>query len=735
MRGIARLAVAACLLALAGSGALAAPPHWVGTWASSQQAVEPENSIPADALHDITLRQFIRLSLGGETLRLRLSNVYGTAPLHISSVHIARPSGKAGGIDPASDKPVTFSGHADVTIPAGADYLSDPVAFAAAPLSGLAVTLHLDEMPVQQTGHPGSRTTSYFTHGDTVSAATLTGAKTADHWYVLSGVDTIAPENAAAVVTLGDSITDGRGSTTNGNDRWPDILAQRLQAEPSTRQLAVLNAGIGGNRLLQDGKAANALARFDRDVLAQSGVRYLIVLEGVNDLGVLTRDAPVSPEQHNAMTESIMAAYEQITARAHARGIKVYGATIMPYGAFTYYHPDAANEADRQTVNAWIRTSSSFDGVIDFDAVMRDPANPARLNPAYDVDGIHPSPAGYKAMAEAISLSLFGGPANARVAASNPVSQSTGGTAAAVASLNRLVCGNIGWLCGDAEDAKPPQIAFTFDDLPAHSALPPGVSRTDVARDLLAAWSSAKLPPVWGFVNGVQTEKEPDSAPVLEAWRGAGHPLGNHTWSHMNLNRNSVEDFEADTLKNEPLLGGLMGAADWRWFRYPYLAEGDTPEKRAALRTFLADHNYKIAGVTMSFSDFAYNEPYARCMARGDSTAVAQLEREYLAAAEESIGFYRGLSQTLYGRDIPYVLLMHIGAFDARMIPRLLDLYKSKGFEFITLEEAEKDPVYRFYTDPRLAAEPDGLEKTMAARGLQLPPHTDRGPMLTALCR
>ena len=254
-----------------------------------------------------------------------------------------------------SDTAVTFHGAPDVTIPAGAEYVSDAVAFPVAALSSLAISIHFDQPPTGETGHPGSRATSYVVHGDMVSAASLPDATTVEHWYQLSGVDVVGPEKAAAVVTLGDSITDGHGATTNGNDRWPDVLAARMQADKSARVNGVLNDGIGGNRLLLDGLGPNALARFDRDVLAQTAVRAVIVLEGVNDLGTLTRDHDVSAEEHAALVSRIEAAYAQMIERAHAHGIRVIGATILPYVGSNYYHPGPESEADRQAINAWIR--------------------------------------------------------------------------------------------------------------------------------------------------------------------------------------------------------------------------------------------------------------------------------------------------------------------------------------------------------------------------------------------
>lgn len=282
--------------------------------------------------------------------------------------------------------------------------------------------------------------------------------------------------------------------------------------------------------------------------------------------------------------------------------------------------------------------------------------------------------------------------------------------------------------------AKAQQIAFTWDDVPAHSTLPEGETRTAIAQKLIAAMHEAHMPPAYGFVNGVQTEREPLSIPVLQIWRDAGLPLGNHTWSHPSLNQESLADWQLDFLKNEPLLQKYMGKEDWHWIRFPFLAEGETLEKRAAARTFLAQRGYKIAAVTMSFGDYAYNEPYARCVAQGNSAAIAQLETNYLEAAGTTIDYSRGMAKALYGHDIPYVLLMHIGAFDARMLPRLLKLYRERGFSFITLEEAEKDPFYRNDLDLSLSPAPDTLEEAMRIRGLALPSRPPSSIDLGALC-
>ena len=380
--------------------------RWVGSWAASQQVPETQNSLDPQLLRDATLRQIVHLSVGGDQLRVRVSNAFGTEPLHLTAVHVARPVSAAGAaIDAASDTQVMFNGSSDVMIPARAEYLSDAVAFPVAALSSLAISIHFDRPPMGETGHPGSRATSYVAPGDLVSAVSLPDAKTVEHWYQVSGVDVTSPVQAGAVVTLGDSITDGHGATTNENDRWPDVLAARMQAEKSTRMLGVLNEGIGGNRLLLDGLGPNALARFDRDVLAQAGVRAVIVLEGVNDLGTLTRDHDVSAEEHRALVRKIEGAYSQMIERAHAHGIRVMGATILPYSGSKYYHPGPESEADRQAINAWIREVGHFDAVVDFDKLTRDPAHPDHLLPAYDSgDGLHPGPGGYKAMGEAIPL-------------------------------------------------------------------------------------------------------------------------------------------------------------------------------------------------------------------------------------------------------------------------------------------------------------------------------------------
>jgi lysophospholipase L1-like esterase len=401
------LSLAAALVmhpAAANSGSV-----WVGSWAAPQQIPEPNNAAPAASLDHATVRQIVHLSRGGGRIRVRVSNAFGTAPLHLLAVHVARPISTASArIDPASDRTLKFDERTDVLIPAGAEYTSDAVDYPVAALSDLAISMQLDSAPQQQTGHPGSHAVSYLAADLPAAAPDLPAAQRLEHWYFLSGVDVSASAGAAAVVAFGDSITDGHGSTTNGNDRWPDDLAARLQGNAGTRGIAVLNEGIGGNRLLTDGLGPNALSRLDRDVLSQNGVRYLIVLEGINDIGMLTRDATATEAQHAELVRRMIGAYRQIVLRAHAHGIKVIGATVLPFMDSDYYHPTQANEHDRQLVNAWIRAPGHFDAVVDFDKLTADPAHRDHMRAAYDSgDHLHPSPAGYRAMADALPLELF----------------------------------------------------------------------------------------------------------------------------------------------------------------------------------------------------------------------------------------------------------------------------------------------------------------------------------------
>jgi lysophospholipase L1-like esterase len=405
-----RFALAA-LLALTPLCVHAAPctPQWVAGWASSQMVPTGDNALPAGSFGGASLRQIIRPSVSGTGLRIRLSNAFGTAPLRIDGATLARAV-KAGSaaIDPASLIALRFDGQAGVTIPAGAEYLSDPVDLPVHAFDDLAITLHYAQDPQGQTSHPGSRATSWLLAGDHLADADLPGAKAFQHWFTLSGLEVSRCEAPRAIVALGDSITDGHGATDDANDRWTDDLARRLEADPALRGLAIVNQGIGGNRLLHDGLGPNALARLDRDVLVQPGAAWVVVLEGINDIGTLTRDAPVDEAAHQALVAQLIGAYRQIVARAHGRGIKVAVGTVLPFMGNAYYHPDARNEADRQAVNRWIREKGHVDAVVDFDQAMRDPAQPGRLLPAYDSgDHLHPSPEGYRAMAQSVPLAIF----------------------------------------------------------------------------------------------------------------------------------------------------------------------------------------------------------------------------------------------------------------------------------------------------------------------------------------
>ncbi len=342
----------------------------------------------------------MQVSIGGNKLRAKFSNAFGTNPVTMSSVHLALSAGGST-IKMGSDQALTFQGKPSVTIPAGEVAVSDPFDFDLAPFSDLAVTIDFGGTSASVTGHPGSRITSYLQAGDWVLAPDLPKAAKTEHWYILTGIDVEANSSSAAIVALGNSITDGRGSGTDKNDRWPDDLARRLQADKNTADIAVLNEGIGGNCVLRGGLGPTALSRFARDVLSQSGVRWLIVLEGVNDIGNSR-----GPEAAASVATNLIAAYKQIVDQAHARNIRVYGATLTPFGRSFYDRP--GHEAAREVVNNWIRTSNKFDAVIDFDAAMRDPQNPSQLLPAADSgDHLHPNEAGYKIMADAIDLNLF----------------------------------------------------------------------------------------------------------------------------------------------------------------------------------------------------------------------------------------------------------------------------------------------------------------------------------------
>lgn len=287
--------------------------------------------------------------------------------------------------------------------------------------------------------------------------------------------------------------------------------------------------------------------------------------------------------------------------------------------------------------------------------------------------------------------------------------------------------------CATPQARQPLELALTIDDLPVHGPIPAGETPQSVANGIINALTSARVP-AYGFVNARWTEQQPDTLDALRAWRAAGLPLGNHTWAHRHLSEMSIGEFADEVARDEPVLQRLSGTSDWRWFRYPFLDEGKGDAQRAVARGVLVSHGYKIAAVTMDFSDWAWTAPYARCRAANNDREIAELERIYLQAAREGIAFSRELSRKLYGRDIPYVVLLHDSAFEARMLPSLIALYRAAGFRLVSLPKAESDPAYADQVNPAAAAEPKGLEGKAIARVIALPARTDFAPTLAAIC-
>ena len=382
--------------------------HWVGTWATATVARDPmpEGGGPGGRsarrpilnFDDQTLRQIVRTTTGGDRVRVVLSNTFGTAPLSVGGASIARRDSEAA-IVAGSARNLTFNGQAQITIPAGARVLSDPVDLATAAAEDLAIDLYLPDDTASGTSpltmHTGAFQTSYVSpQGNHLRVEDLPAATTTQSWFFLARVEVTVPASVGAVVTFGDSITDGTRSTPDTNSRWPDQLARRLVEEGI--DMGVLNTGIAANRVLSEGRGVNALARFDRDVLTQSGVTHVVVLEGINDL----RNDPLMT------ANDLIGGYRQLIARAHARGLQIYGATLLPCEGANRWTPEV--ETIRQAVNEWIRTSGAYDGVVDFDAVVRDPDQPSRFLPVYDSgDHLHPSDAGYRAMGDVVDLKLF----------------------------------------------------------------------------------------------------------------------------------------------------------------------------------------------------------------------------------------------------------------------------------------------------------------------------------------
>jgi lysophospholipase L1-like esterase len=345
----------------------------------------------------------VHTSLGGNRIRVVLSNAFGTAPIQVGAAHVALRAQEAA-IAPQSAKPLTVSGSTAFSVLAGATVVSDPVDLAVPAVSDLVVDLYLPGEvgtgPSPVTTHQGASQTNYVSEpGNHSGEAALPVMARTGSWLLLARVEVAAPARSGAVVTFGDSITDGARSTTDTNARWPDVLARRLAAQKNGSAVGVVNAGISGNRVLGDGAGVSALARFDRDVLLQTGATHVIIMEGINDIGI----ARANPSPSAA---DLIAGHKQLIERAHARGLKAIGATLTPFEGAAYWSPEG--EAKRQALNDWIRKSGNYDGVIDFDMATRDPSAPTRFNPLYDSgDHLHPGDAGYKAMGDAVDLGLF----------------------------------------------------------------------------------------------------------------------------------------------------------------------------------------------------------------------------------------------------------------------------------------------------------------------------------------
>lgn len=371
--------------------------HWVGTWGTAVQLTEPHNNPPEPGLSNNTIRQKLRVSIGGETLRLKLSNEFGNGTMKIKAINIAPSLGESK-IDSTKVTDILFNNNKAVNIEVGQSIISDEFAFTITPRMDVAITIAFDSVPSDITGHPGSRTTSYILEGEVMSDANFEGAVATDHWYAIERIDVVAPTSTAAIAIIGNSITDGRGSTHNQQNRWVDVFTDRLMADSATNNLATLNMGIGGNCVVKGGLGPNALARFNRDVLSQPGVKYAIVFEGVNDIG--------GSQNVEETEKELIAAYTQMIDSAHSHGITIYGATISPFKSSFYYTPE--KEACRIAVNNWIRTSKKFDGVIDMEKGICS-ANDTTImdSTLHDNDFLHPNAAGHHALGSYINLDLF----------------------------------------------------------------------------------------------------------------------------------------------------------------------------------------------------------------------------------------------------------------------------------------------------------------------------------------
>jgi lysophospholipase L1-like esterase len=373
------------------------PTNWVGTWAAAPMACPVRSGEPSAG--DSTYRNVMRVSIGGKALRVVLTNEFGNGDLTVGAAHVALDAGD-GSMKRGTDHALTFGGHSSVTIPANGLMVSDEVPMSVAPLSTLSVAVYVTDQEIAaRTCHALGMSTNYVNKGDTTSIGAAKSARTVDSWNFVKGIDVIADKNSFAVVAFGDSITDGYGSTKDTNRRWPDVLAERLQKNPKTSEISVLNQGISGNRILRNQLGPNAISRFDRDVLAQSGAKYLIILEGINDV---KWDDPTQL----ASADELIVGISQLITRAHSHGLTVFVGTLTPYGGNEEF--TEKGEAARMALNNWIRTSGVPDGVIDFDQLTRDTSKPGAFDPRYDSgDHLHPGDAGYKAMGDAIDVTLF----------------------------------------------------------------------------------------------------------------------------------------------------------------------------------------------------------------------------------------------------------------------------------------------------------------------------------------
>lgn len=390
--------IAFVLVSLLTAGIALAGGHWVGTWGTAPQLVERHNNPPAPGLANNSLREIVQVSIGGKQVRLKLTNEFSQQPTEIRAIElaVAKTAGSSSDIDETTTVSLTFSGSPSVTIPAGGQVVSDAVNFKIGARENVAITIHYGEASPTVSGHPGSRTTSYLATGNTTD---FSAAVRTDHWYNIQTLEVMAPKKAGAVAILGNSITDGRGSTTNQQNRWADVLSRRLLQNKKTSQVAVLNMGIGGNCVLRGGLGPTGEKRYPRDLFGQEGVRWIILFEAVNDLGGSWNGVETA--------ERVIDVYQRIITEAHQKGIRVYGATITPFKGNNYYSAD--HERGRSTLNQWIRTTELLDGVIDFDAAVRNPDDPEAMQRQFlfENDWLHLNAAGYETMGGCIDLGLF----------------------------------------------------------------------------------------------------------------------------------------------------------------------------------------------------------------------------------------------------------------------------------------------------------------------------------------